>query len=147
MELLVQRDSSVKGATLGTLSINGKFECYTLEDTVREIPGCSVAEWKIQNETAIPQGTYTVILSVSNRFKMILPEVLNVPGFTGIRIHVGNYAKNTDGCLLVGTGKTDLPMITNSKVAFDALFNKLNVVFKAKELIRITYKNKFVKIA
>ena len=61
MELLVQREPSTLSSTPGTLSIDGVFECYTLEDVVREVPGQPVAMWKVQNETAIPAGRYQEI--------------------------------------------------------------------------------------
>lgn len=91
-----------KGYTAGVLTANGSFLCNTMEDQVREIPGQPVEKWKIRGETAIPRGRYRVRLSMSPRFKRVLPELLDVPGFTGIRIHRGNTAKDTEGCILVG---------------------------------------------
>jgi hypothetical protein len=73
----------------------GSF-CYTLEDVVRP-PGV-----KVQNETAIPAGIYTLAIDWSNRFQRYMPHVLNVPMFDGIRIHSGNRDVNTEGCPLVG---------------------------------------------
>lgn len=90
-----------KGAeyTIGHLYIDGAYFCDTLEDTVRN-------GVKIPGKTAIPAGSYKVKKTMSPRFKTILPEILNVPGFTGVRIHSGNTAKDTDGCLLLGLNKT-----------------------------------------
>jgi Steigviridae/Suoliviridae L,D-carboxypeptidase/transpeptidase len=73
----------------------GSF-CYTLEDTVRP-PGV-----KIQNRTAIPAGKYALTVDFSVRFKNMMPHILDVPMFTGIRIHSGNTDANTEGCILVG---------------------------------------------
>jgi hypothetical protein len=76
--------------------------CYVLEDKVREIEGQDVKVWKEQNNTAIPKGVYDVQITMSPKFKTRLPLLLNVPGFTGIRIHSGNSSKDTEGCLLLG---------------------------------------------
>ena len=75
--------------------------CWTLEDVVREIPGQPVAAWKVKRETAIPRGTYPIRVTRSNRFGVDLPLLLDVPGFDGIRIHGGNTAADTEGCILV----------------------------------------------
>jgi len=72
-------------STIGSLYVDGKFECYTLEDVVR------LGE-KVYGETAIPEGTYEVQITFSNRFKRDLPLLLKVPGFEGVRIHPGNFA-------------------------------------------------------
>ena len=102
--------------TIGELSIDGAFECWTLEDVVRDE--------KIPGETAIPSGTYNVIITMSNRFKRELPLLENVPNFTGVRIHPGNTSEDTEGCILVGRGKTD-KTVTESKAAFNALYGKI----------------------
>lgn len=75
--------------------------CWTLEDVVREIPGQPVTAWKVKRETAIPRGTYTMCVTRSNRFGVDLPLLLDVPGFEGVRIHGGNTAADTEGCILV----------------------------------------------
>ena len=80
------------------MRINGHFFCHTLEDRVRRLP----AEKKIPGLTAIPAGTYRVTVSVSPKFGRYLPLVENVPYFSGIRIHRGNTASDTSGCILVG---------------------------------------------
>ena len=71
------------------------FLCYTLEDIVRDE--------KVHGRTAIPAGTYPLRISRSFRFKRDLPEVMNVPNYSGVRIHGGNTHENTEGCPLVGT--------------------------------------------
>lgn len=102
MNLVLQREASSPVATLGRLYLGGEPFCWTLEDVVREIAGTPVAEWKVSGKTAIPAGTYRVILTVSPRFKRELPLLVGVPGFDGVRIHAGNRAEDTEGCILPG---------------------------------------------
>lgn len=108
MELQLLRDQRSAGGTLGRLSINGVFQCFTLEDPMR-------AE-KIVHETAIPCGRYEVVITESARFKKPLPLLLDVPGFTGIRIHAGNTTADTSGCILVGQRRTTVSLL-NSRLA------------------------------
>lgn len=75
--------------------------CWTLEDVVREAPGKPVEAWKVNGQTAIPRGAYAVRVTRSARFGVDLPLLLDVPGFAGIRIHGGNTAADTEGCILV----------------------------------------------
>lgn len=98
MKVEVKRTFKGTEYTIGKLYIDGHYLCDTLEDTVRN-------GVKIAGKTAIPAGTYQVKKTMSPRFKKILPEILNVPGFTGVRIHAGNTAADTDGCLLLGLNK------------------------------------------
>lgn len=102
MTLVLQRQASHHGATIGTLSRESERLCYTLEDVVREQPAQPVSTWKIAGTTAIPAGRYEVRLTFSQRFQRILPILLDVPGFTGIRIHAGNRPEDSEGCILVG---------------------------------------------
>ncbi len=102
MRLSLQRQPSENEATIGVLYLNGTFQCWVLEDQVREIPGVPVDQWKIPGKTAIPAGTYRVTVDFSNRFQRNMLHILDVPGFEGIRIHSGNTAADTDGCILVG---------------------------------------------
>ena len=121
MKLVLKRFEYAKTYTVGKLYINGTFYCYTLEDTVRP------KGEKIDGQTAIPTGTYPVIIDVSNRFKRRLPHVLNVPGFEGIRIHTGNSSADTQGCILLGSTWGGKDFIANSKAAFDPLFAKMEL--------------------
>ena len=100
MKLTLKRNFKGPDYTIGKLYIDDHYFCDTLEDTVRP------DGQKIKGKTAIPAGTYKVVKSYSPRFKKILPEILDVPNFTGVRIHAGNTAKDTDGCLLLGLNKT-----------------------------------------
>jgi len=93
--------------TLGTFKLHQGdkllFECYTCEDPVRgNGDPKTVAEWKVKGDTAIPYGTYKVRKTMSPRFKRMMWELQNVPGFAGIRIHAGNTAQDTEGCILLG---------------------------------------------
>ncbi len=115
---LVRRDFT-EISTIGTLYVDGVFECWTLEDRAREGP-------KVYGKTAIPEGTYKVIITPSARFKRDLPLLMDVPGFTGVRIHPGNTAADTEGCILVGQEyKIGSDFIGKSRIAFDALFARL----------------------
>ena len=105
MKITVKREFFSETETLGSLYVNGKFFSYTLEDFDRKLKqnqsSTEIAHKKIYGKTAIASGDYRVILSISNRFGRLMPEVLNVKGFAGIRIHGGNTHENTDGCILV----------------------------------------------
>lgn len=136
MYIIVNRIFKASTYTIGELSVNNKYLCDTLEDRVRP------EGEKVYGETAIPSGTYTVILSYSNRFKKIMPEIQNVPNFTGVRIHCGNSSKDTEGCLLVGKwdGKTE-NWISDSKNTYNKLYSLLEEASNNKENITITIKD------
>ena len=123
MNLVLKRVHYGEDFTIGRLFYNGSFVCYTLEDKVREIKGEPVSNWKVMGQTAIPVGVYPVIITMSTRFKTRLPLLMNVPGFSGVRIHTGNSSVDTEGCILVGSawdGKSN--WIGGSKIAFSQLF-------------------------
>lgn len=149
MELLVKRNASAKGATIGALFVDGVQECFTLEDVVREPAGQEnvfrtapehdawVATWKIPNVTAMPRGRYRVIITFSPHFGCLLPLLVDVPGYTAVRIHWGNKAADTDGCLLVGQ-TTEGNLVYKSKAAFDVLFPKVQASIAAGEDVFLT---------
>lgn len=126
--------------TVGRLSVDGEFQCYTLEDAQREIETRPVAEWKIQDRTAIPRGSYEVVVSFSNRFRMPLPLLKDVPGFSGIRIHPGNHSGNTEGCILVGHDWSGGDWISDSRRAFSPLFSKIMAARDAGQFITLEVK-------
>lgn len=103
----VIRDTYTNKSTIGKLYVNDKLICDTLEDTVRDLNRdgdlLDVGEKKVYGETAIPSGTYKMIINMSPRFKKLLPRLLNVPGYDGVLIHTGNLPADTHGCILVGT--------------------------------------------
>ena len=96
MEITLKRVTFSPKFTIGRLEI-GTTTIWTLEDPVRKGP-------KVYGQTAIPAGRYDVIWNVSNRFRKLMPILLNVPGFEGIRIHTGNTVDHTEGCILLGQG-------------------------------------------
>ena len=122
MKLLLKRLHKTQHSTTGELYVDGKFECYTLEDVEREV--------KIPGETAIPKGTYIVGITLSNRFKRLLPILIGVKNFEGVRIHSGNNNHQTEGCILVGQTRAD-DYVGDSRLAFDKLFKKMQL---AKEI-------------
>ena len=138
MRLLVRREPSAGGATIGQLTIDGQIGrlAWTLEDQVREIPGGPVSDWKIPKETAIPVGEYRVVITMSNRFKRRMPILLGVEGFTGIRIHSGNTAEDTEGCLLVGLTRMGAA-VYQSRAAFAKLYDLLEEQLLAGEWITL----------
>jgi hypothetical protein len=125
MELQLKRTDFFENSTIGELSVNGELECYTLEDKVRPV--------KIKGKTAIPAGRYEVIINYSQRFNRPLPLFLNVPNFEGVRIHSGNTAADTEGCILVGMTKEE-EFIGQSKVAFERLFPKLKAASETEKI-------------
>jgi hypothetical protein len=116
MQITIKRLYKTDISTIGELLVDGVFECYTLEDVERQV--------KIKGETAIPKGTYNVIINESNRFKRLLPLLLNVPNFEGVRIHSGNSNHDTEGCILVGKSRNK-NYIGQSRKAFEKLFKKM----------------------
>lgn len=136
MKLKIERSWCGPVCTIGTMTINGSYECFTLEDVVREVNGQDVKEWKVPGETAIPKGVYPVTITYSQRFKKDLPLVESVPGFAGIRIHPGNTAADTEGCILVGRAKTPTS-VTESRVAFADLFGKIEKAIGEGETVTL----------
>lgn len=103
--------------TIGKLYIDGQYFCDTLEDPTRDLNKNGVfdnGEVKIKANTAIPYGTYRVIVSMSPRFKRELPRLLDVPSFSGVLIHRGNTPKDTEGCVLVGENKVKGQVINST---------------------------------
>ena len=126
MKIEVYRKYRKNGYTIGLLYVNGKFVCNTLEDTDRgltsEMSKEQIAAIKIKGKTAIPTGSYPVIMSYSPRFKKQMPLLCGVKGFEGIRIHSGNTANDTEGCILCGKN-TEVGKVTNSKFWTNAVYD------------------------
>ena len=130
MKLTLKRFHFADTYTIGKLFIEDKPFCDVLEDVVRDKNKDGDlqddGEAKVYGQTAIPFGTYKVILTESNRFKTILPLLVDVPEFEGIRIHAGNTSEDTHGCLLVGENK-EKGKVLNSKATMDKLMPILRI--------------------
>lgn len=118
MKLLLKRIFRGDKYTIGKLYIDGKWFCDTLEDKDRGLTNSmsisEIKKIKIPNETAIPTGTYKVVVTMSPRFKRLLPRLLDVPGFDGILMHKGNSASDTSGCVLLGENKVKGKVINST---------------------------------
>lgn len=140
MKLTLIRDTYTSKSTIGRLFIDGVEFCYTLEDVVR------AKGVKVYGETAIPEGVYSVTMTYSNRFKEMMPLLYNKPDnsvqdgkgvrFDGIRIHSGNKAEHSHGCILLGSTKSK-DFIGNSKTTYKE-FLKLLGEF---DIIKLEIKN------
>lgn len=117
MEIKVKRNPPSEHSTLGSLFADGKMLCFTLEDTDRFL---EKGGEKVPKQTAIPRGRYRVVVDMSERFLRPMPHILNVPHFDGVRIHTGNTAENTEGCIIVGMF-TGLDQISDSWHGFGLL--------------------------
>jgi hypothetical protein len=136
MEILLKRTYTDKDRTLGLLFVDTVVECFTVEDTVR------AKGVKVYAKTAISAGRYEVVITFSNRFKKLMPLLLKVPNFEGVRIHAGNTELDTEGCLIVG--QELLPNnagVGKSRLAYNALFSKIQKACK-KEKVFITIEDK-----
>lgn len=136
MKLFLQRIAQTPEYTIGRLYIDDKVFCNTLEDPVRNLP----EEQKIMHKTAIPEGIYNVVVNRSPRFKRDLPLLLDVPYFEGIRIHRGNTAKDTSGCILVGINSKKGMVLESTKYEVE-LTNILKKAQQNGDTITIEIKN------
>jgi len=148
MELKLKRIAKRDTYTIGRLYVDGERFCDTIEDKDRglrqDMARASIKRIKVQNETAIPTGKYRVTLGVrSQRLSKkkaydfcngYVPRLLNVNGFDGILIHIGNTAKDSAGCILVGENKI-VGKVINSTETFHRLYDVLK---SAKDNIYIT---------
>ena len=132
MELQLKRLYRKSEYTIGKLYIDGVYFCDVVEDNDRCFYSYmnigEISKIKVKDETAIPYGKYKVRLSMSPRFKKVLPEIMNVPGFTGVRIHSGNDPKtDSSGCILPGYN-TIKGKVTSSRKVMEVLMEKLKKV-------------------
>lgn len=111
------------GFTLGALAFGG-YQYATVEDTVRPLTDCTrtTCVGKINGQTAIPAGTYEVRDTWSPRFGRMMLELVGVPGFVGVRVHSGNSADDTEGCIVLGMRGT-VTGVAESRLAM-LQFNK-----------------------
>lgn len=147
MEIIVERFVSDSQSTVSRVKVDGKSVCFGLEDEYRAV--------KVAGETRIPAGTYKVGLRTEGKhhleYKKKFPamhrgmlHVQSVPNFEYILIHIGNFEKETEGCLLVGTSantETHPMSVSSSKVAYEKLYPMV-VDAAAKGVLSITYLDK-----
>ena len=124
MKLTLKRIALRSTYTIGRLYVDGNYFCDTLEDTVRDLNKNGKfdnGEKKVYAKTAIPYGTYEIKWTYSPRFKKYTPQLMNVPSFSGIRIHAGNSSTDTEGCLLLGCNKK-VGMVLNSRATINKFY-------------------------
>lgn len=141
MELVLKRETFTEESTIGSLSIDGAMECYILEDKDRGLtdtmPLGEIVATKVYGKTCIPYGRYEVDWTMSARFKKMMPILLNVSGYSGIRIHVGNSEIDSLGCLLP-CSKYSKNLGIASTVATNKLYAKIEQAKKEGRKIYIT---------
>lgn len=125
MKIKLVRIAFKETYTIGKLYVDGKYVCDTIEDKDRGLDNSmtvnEILRRKIKGQTAIPTGHYVVEITYSPKFKRMMPLLLGVKGYSGIRIHSGNTSKDTEGCLLVGKN-TQVGMVTESRNTYQRLF-------------------------
>lgn len=136
MKITTEVYKTGKDYTISKLYVDGVYQCYIMEDVIRKGP-------KVFGETAIPRGIYNIVVTMSERFKKLLPLLQNVLNFSGVRIHPGNTSLNTEGCLLPGTDIGELGgkvAVLDSKPAFSALYGKIKAALDRGEKVTIELK-------
>jgi hypothetical protein len=148
MELILERIAKRKTYTIGRLYIRQQvmdeylpgyedhYFCDTLEPTWRDYAN---GAYKVKGRSAIPEGRYAVVISYSPKFEAWLPILLGVPKFEGIRIHAGNTAKDTEGCILVGKNKL-VGQVVDSRIWLHRLKQKIVEAKDRDEAVWITVK-------
>lgn len=133
MKILVRRIALKDGYTIGKMYLDGLYFCDTIEDTDRGLRQTmtlpEIQRIKVMHKTAIPTGTYAVIVNVSPSKKRLLPRLLDVPGFEGILIHRGNTAEDSSGCIIVGENKV-VGQVINSTTYENRLVDLLKMESK-----------------
>ena len=114
--------------TIGKLYVDDTYFCDVLEDVDRGLKSSmtesEILEKKVKGQTAIPTGHYVINITYSPKYKRMMPLLLDVKGFSGIRIHSGNSSKDTEGCLLVGKNKK-VGMVLESRDTYQRLFKMM----------------------
>lgn len=141
MEVRIDRAWKKDGYTISRLYVNGElFGCNTLEDADRGLSQSmdldEIKKKKVYGQTAIPVGSYECVYTYSNRFKKMLPLLKDVPGFDGIRIHSGNSAKDTEGCILVGKNNKK-GWVSDSRFWTNKLIQTMKTAWDKKEKVTI----------
>ena len=134
MKLILTRHARRADYTIGRLEDeNGMKISDTLEPTWRDYKG---GELKIPKKSAIPEGSYRVVVTKSQRFQKYLPLLVGVPGFEGVRIHAGNTSRDTEGCILVGQN-LQVGKVLWSRITLERLMK----LIENKKEIYLTIKN------
>ena len=127
--------------TIGQLYENGVFLCNTMEDRDRglnnNMSASAILKIKVPNETAIPTGTYKIVVSESPKFHRELIEVVGVPGFVGIRVHRGNSERDSSGCILPGIN-SEKGKVTDSTKYEELLTKKVKAAMARNEECYLT---------
>lgn len=151
MELLIERKYKKDAYTIGVLSINGKAVCNTLEDKDRgltqDMREDDIRKRKVYGQTAIPTGRYVVGFTYSPKFSQCsyaqgggkIPLVYGVKGFNSIRMHSGNSAKDSEGCVILGENKA-VGMVLNSVKTCENVFFEMYKAYLRNEVIYLTIK-------
>lgn len=139
MEISVKRIIFNDDATIGKISMPD-FSCYSLEPTMREEKGVPVEQWKVADKTAIPVGRYRLTYTWSPHFNRPMPLVNDVPGFSAVRVHWGNSARDTDACTLTGVTHGD-DDVEQSRAAFERFDAIVKPAVDSGEEVYITYSN------
>jgi hypothetical protein len=133
VELQLRRYDSTPDRTIGHLYVAGVFVGFTCEDAIRDGE-------KVYGKTAIPPSRYRITITHSKRFDRDLPLVNDVPGFAGIRIHPGNTAADTEGCILPGLHR-DKDAVRDSRAAFVTIFAMIETALKLNQEVWIDIQN------
>ena len=136
MTLELLREHCYPDRCEGRLSIDGVFQCWTLEPARR-------ADNPLLAHPAIPAGTYPITISYSPNCQCMLPHVGHVPGRQNIEIHAGNQATETQGCILVGQFRAGHG-ITQSRDAVHALMVKLAQVLSQQQPVTLTIEDPII---
>lgn len=133
---IVRDDDPAQPHNLGQMFIDGTYFGETLEDKDRYL---ETGGEKVYGDTAIPRGVYPVVLSMSKRFGRVMPEVLDVPGFTYVRIHSGNTEADTSGCPLLGAVRAG-PGVANCAGVNNRLIDRIGFALVNKEAVTLEVK-------
>jgi len=148
MELILERIAKRKTYTIGRLYIQRRVDdeylagtenqyfCDTLEPTWRDYEH---GAYKVKGRSAIPEGRYAVVISWSPKMKQWLPILLGVPKFSGIRIHAGNTAEDTEGCILLGKNR-EVGKVLDSRIWVQRLKRKIVEAKDRGEAVWLTVK-------
>lgn len=143
MEITLDRAWKKDGYTISRLFINGERICEALEDTDRGLKQSmsldEIKKLKIYGKTAIPSGRYKVVMSYSPKFKKVLPEVLDIVGYSNVRIHAGNTAKDTLGCILPGLNVRKGAVLYSTKWT-NVIISEISSVIKRGEEVWLNIK-------